>query len=63
MVETPFAYNIILGRLALSALQVIASSYHQKLKFPMGNEVREVKGDQQAAHKCYVEMILVDQKR
>lgn len=48
IVDTPSSYNVILGRPVLNALQVIASPYHQKIKFSVGIEVREIRGDQQA---------------
>lgn len=63
VIEASSAYNIILGHLTLSSFQVIASPYHQKIKFLVWNEVGEVRGDQQAACKCYVEMIQMDQKK
>lgn len=62
MVDTPSSYNTILVRPILSSLQVVASPYHQKIKFPMGNEVGKVRGDQQAAQKGYVETIRAKKK-
>lgn len=63
IVVAPSAYNIILGRLALNSFLGVISPYHQKIKFPIGNVVGEVRGDQQAAHKCYVKMTQMDQKK
>lgn len=45
IVDTPSSYNVILGCLVLSALQAVASPYHRKIKFSVGNEVGEVRGD------------------
>ncbi|XP_073131895.1 uncharacterized protein [Henckelia pumila] len=52
VVEAPSSYNVILGRPALNAFMVVASAYHQKIKFPVGNRVDEVKGDQHSSRWC-----------
>ncbi|KAK2658617.1 hypothetical protein Ddye_005150 [Dipteronia dyeriana] len=52
MVNNPFTYNAILERPFLSVLQRVLSVYHNVLKFPVGNEVGEVRGDQHATRKC-----------
>ncbi|XP_075479380.1 uncharacterized protein LOC142520261 [Primulina tabacum] len=36
MVDSPSAYNGILGRPTLKDFRAVASTYHQKLKFPVG---------------------------
>ncbi|KAL0462981.1 UNVERIFIED_CONTAM: hypothetical protein Slati_0185700 [Sesamum latifolium] len=51
------AYNMILGQLVLNTFQVVASTYHMRLKFPVGTKVGEVKYYQYTTHKCYVEVI------
>ncbi|XP_011083340.1 uncharacterized protein LOC105165882 [Sesamum indicum] len=53
VVDTPFAYNVILGRPGLNLFRAIISTYHMKLKFPMDNGVAEVACDQKEARKCY----------
>src|SRR5579862_6652483 len=53
VVDTPSAYNAILGRPFLSGIRGVLSIYHNILKFPVGTEVGEVRGDQQAARNCY----------
>ncbi|KAK0586997.1 hypothetical protein LWI29_015920 [Acer saccharum] len=53
MVDTPSAYNVILGRPFLSGIRGVLSIYHNDLKFPVGTKVGEVRGDQQAARTCY----------
>lgn len=63
IVDAPSAYNVILGRPFLSAFKAIASPYHQKIKFPIGQLVEEVRGKQKAARSCYVKMVWADQKR
>ncbi|KAL0349486.1 UNVERIFIED_CONTAM: hypothetical protein Sradi_4097800 [Sesamum radiatum] len=37
--------------------EAIVSTYHMKLKFPIGDNVEEIKGDQYTTRKCYVEAI------
>ncbi|XP_028080043.1 uncharacterized protein LOC114281690 [Camellia sinensis] len=48
-------YNLILGRGWLHAMQVVASTYHQVMRFlaPTG-QVKEVWGDQVMAKQCFV---------
>ncbi|XP_075489474.1 uncharacterized protein LOC142528316 [Primulina tabacum] len=62
-VDTPSSYNIILGRPVMNELRAVASTYHQMIKFPVGSQVGEVRGDQPSSRKCYVEAVRVDQKR
>ncbi|XP_075515466.1 uncharacterized protein LOC142550114 [Primulina tabacum] len=45
VVDTPSSYNGILGRLALQDFRAVASTYHQKLKFPVGKVVGVLCGD------------------
>ncbi|XP_075499061.1 uncharacterized protein LOC142537427 [Primulina tabacum] len=63
IVDAPSSYNIILGRPAMNEMRAVASTYHQKIKFPIRGQVGEVKGDQPSSRKCYGETIRVDQKR
>ncbi|XP_073138783.1 uncharacterized protein [Henckelia pumila] len=63
VVEAPSSYNIILGRPALNAFRAVASAYHQKIKFPVGDRVGKVKGDQHSSRRCYADTIRVDNKR
>ncbi|XP_075521550.1 uncharacterized protein LOC142554758 [Primulina tabacum] len=44
-------------------MRAMASTYHQKIKFPVRGQVGEVRGDQPSSRKCYVETVRVDQKR
>ena len=53
VVDTPSAYNAILGRPFLSSIRGALSIYHNVLKFPVRTRVGEIKGDQQAAHDFY----------
>ncbi|XP_073037961.1 uncharacterized protein [Primulina eburnea] len=63
IVDAPLSYNIILERAAMNELRAVASTYHQKIKFPVGNQVGEVQGDHPSSRKCYVEEVRVDKKK
>ncbi|XP_073152353.1 uncharacterized protein [Henckelia pumila] len=62
IVDAPSAYNVILGRPAMTTFMAVASALYQKIKFPVGNEVGEVQGDQKISRKCYVEEVQIKQK-
>lgn len=47
----------------MSTLKVMASTYHQKIKFSIGGRVGEVHGSQATSRKCYVEMVRDNLKR
>ena len=53
IVDTPSAYNILLGRPSLNAIKAIPSTYHMMIKFPTVNGVRMVRRDQRVARECY----------
>ncbi|XP_073037637.1 uncharacterized protein [Primulina eburnea] len=57
------SYNGILGPQALTDFQAVSSTYHQKLKYPMGNHVGVVFGDQKSSRYCYVDNVKVEVKR
>lgn len=63
IVEAPSSYNVILGRPALNDFMAVASTYHQKLKYPVGERIGEIKGDQPASRKCYAKTVRGDSKR
>ena len=54
MVDTYSPYTAIVGRPWLYTLGAVASSLHQKLKFPSGDQVREIRGSQSMARHCVV---------
>ncbi|XP_073121018.1 uncharacterized protein [Henckelia pumila] len=62
IVDAPSAYNVILGRPVMTIFMAVASALYQKLKFPVGNEIGEVQGDQKISRKCYVEEVRIEQK-
>ncbi|XP_075483585.1 uncharacterized protein LOC142523737 [Primulina tabacum] len=61
--DAPSSYNIILGRPTMNELRAVASVYHLKIKFSVGSQVGEVRGDQPSSRKCYVETVRVEQKK
>ncbi|XP_075481218.1 uncharacterized protein LOC142521929 [Primulina tabacum] len=63
VVDATSLYNIIFRLPTMNELRVVASTYHQKIKFPVGSQVGEVWGDQPSSCKCYVEAVRVNQKR
>ncbi|XP_073026686.1 uncharacterized protein [Primulina eburnea] len=63
VVDTPSAYNGILGRPALKDFRAVASSYHQKLKFPVRKGVGVLCGDQKIARRCYERIVKEEEKR
>ncbi|XP_073275381.1 uncharacterized protein [Primulina huaijiensis] len=63
VVDTPSSYNGILGRPVLKDFRAVASTYHQKLKFPVGKEVGVLCGDQKVVRRCYEGMVKEEGKR
>ena len=53
IVDTPSAYNVLLGRPSLNAIKATPSAYHMVIKFPTTNGVGMVRGDQIVARECY----------
>ena len=52
IVDTPSAYNMLLGRPSLNAIKAIPSAYHMIIKFPTMHGVVMVRGDQRVAREC-----------
>ncbi|XP_073121627.1 uncharacterized protein [Henckelia pumila] len=63
VVEAPSSYNVNLGRPTMNAFKSIASTYHQKIKYPVGRRVGEVTRDQPSSQKCYMEIVKIEAKR
>ncbi|KAL0449612.1 UNVERIFIED_CONTAM: hypothetical protein Slati_1517600 [Sesamum latifolium] len=53
VVDTPFAYNVILGQSGLNLFRAVVSTYHLKMKFPTKNGIGEVSCDQKEVRRCY----------
>ncbi|XP_030929917.1 uncharacterized protein LOC115955745 [Quercus lobata] len=54
VVDTYSPYTAIIGRPWLHTLGAVASSLHQKVKFPSGDQVFEMHGCQPTARQCVV---------
>ncbi|XP_077249101.1 uncharacterized protein LOC143888533 [Tasmannia lanceolata] len=53
VVRASSAYNAILRRPGQNLVRIVASTYHQKMKFITPNGVGEVRGDQPQSRECY----------
>ncbi|XP_073138871.1 uncharacterized protein [Henckelia pumila] len=51
IVDAPSAYNVILGRPAMTTFMAVTSALYQKIKFSVGNEVGEI--EQKAAKSSH----------
>ena len=52
LVDIYFPYTAIVGKLWLHTLRAVASSLYQKVKFPSGDQVLEIRGCQSTARQC-----------
>ena len=50
-------YTAIMGRPWLHTLKTVSSTLHQKVKYPSGDQVLEIVGNQAAARQCLVTAI------
>ena len=57
VVDTYSLYTAIIGRPWLHTLKAVASSLHQKVKFPLGDQILEIRGCQPIAMQCMVTAI------
>ena len=53
VVDASSAYNMLLGRPSLNAINAIPSAYHMMIKFPTEGGVGMVQGDLRVARECY----------
>lgn len=53
VVDSPATYNLIIGRPLLNQIGAVISTYHLKMKFPVGEAIAEVKGGKKTARECY----------
>ena len=60
VVDYSSAYNVILERPILNSWNAVTSTYHLIIKFPTDYGVGELRGDQVAAHECYIAMMEID---
>ena len=54
VVNTYSPYIAIVGRPWLHTLGAVASSLHQKVKFPLGDQILEIRGCQPTVRQCMV---------
>ncbi|CAA0839983.1 Unknown protein, partial [Striga hermonthica] len=62
VIDVESAYNVILCRSALNAFQAVVSTYHMKLKFPVGDRVGEARGNQKLSRACYQIAVKANQR-
>jgi len=54
MVNTPSAYNVLLGRPSINRLGAVASTMHMKMRLPSEEgKVITIRSNQKATRKCY----------
>ena len=58
VVDAYSPYTAIVARPWIHALEAVSSTLHQKVKYPSGGQVEEIRGDQAVARKCMVAAIL-----
>lgn len=54
VVDAYSPYTAIVARPWIHALDAVCSTLHQKVKYPSGGQVEEIRGDQAIAKKCMV---------
>ncbi|CAL5424724.1 unnamed protein product [Camellia sinensis] len=55
VLQVPSTYNLILGRGWLHAMQAVASTYHQVMRFPSAmGAIEEIWGDEVMSKQCFV---------
>ena len=52
VVQASSPYNAIMGRDWLHRMKAVPSTFHQKLRFPIVEEIMELNGDQVSAKQC-----------
>ena len=57
VVDCSSAYNGILEQPMLNSWKAATSTYHLMIKFPTEYGIGELRGDQVAAHECYIAML------
>ena len=57
MVDAYSPYTAIVARPWIHALEAVSSTLHQKVKYPSGGQMEEIRGDQAMARQCMVAAI------
>ncbi|XP_074559865.1 uncharacterized protein LOC141815896 [Curcuma longa] len=63
IVDASSSYNVILGRPTLGAFFAVVSTYHQKIKFSVGDLVGEARGNQLTARRCYEDSVRTEARK
>ncbi|KAL5544691.1 hypothetical protein UlMin_008475 [Ulmus minor] len=53
VLDSPSAYNVILGRPWIHDMRAVPSTFHQVIRFPTAWGVKEIKGEQATSRDCY----------
>ncbi|KAL5579125.1 hypothetical protein UlMin_011567 [Ulmus minor] len=53
VLDSPSAYNVILGRPWIHDMRAVPSTFHQVVRFPTAWGVKEIKGEQATSRDCY----------
>ncbi|KAM6583535.1 hypothetical protein CsatB_010537 [Cannabis sativa] len=53
VIDSPSAYNVILGRPWIHEMEAVPSTYHQALRFPTKWGPKEIRGEQKDSRECY----------
>ena len=53
VLDSPSAYNVILGRPWIHDMRAVPSTFHQVIRFPTAWGIREIKGEQATSRDCY----------
>ncbi len=53
ILDSPSAYNVILGRPWIHKMEAVPSTYHQIIRFPTKWGIKEIYGQQHASCPCY----------
>ncbi|XP_028104096.1 uncharacterized protein LOC114303142 [Camellia sinensis] len=53
-INTPSAYNAILGRPWIQQMEAVPFTYHQFIRFPTEHGVEQISGDQVASKHCFM---------
>ena len=53
VLDSPLAYNVILGRPWIHDMRVVPSTFHQVIRFPTAWGVKEIRDEQATSHNCY----------
>ncbi|XP_057770697.1 uncharacterized protein LOC130990484 [Salvia miltiorrhiza] len=53
VINTPSAFNVILGRPWIHDMEAVPSTYHQVIRFPTKWGIKEIRGEQKDSRACY----------